>query len=893
MAWEEPPEYARPLLNASSVASRAIEPSWFVGRAVELALLADALPSGESGWGGMLVVAGERGIGKSRLIREACQRGGDAVQIIDGELMLAEAIDKAFLSTALKTLRENLHREFDRRGAASPVVVFDGLDDADPWMRSFFSGWDAFVPGFAARGAVLAGVRTHPVETNEAPSIVESLGRGGGAVALGPLNEQEIQVLLRVATPVEVTLSRELAARIQHLCEGNPELICALVGGATAGAGTERVNLSPASSLLGRDRDGIAAASALIRRFVMAAAVAGDEFDADLVARIAELPSNASTGATEFLVEKGVLVHANGAPRTFAFRRPLLQETIREKVIPTLAQRLHARFGAELEKSPDREDLLAERAYHWSRAKNADRALSACEPAGDEAFARGFYETAARWYATALSFADNECVDRLERKRADALGRLSRGTALLTAYEGILSRGDESEPIEVARMLLGAMISSQVECEMARAHAFAERIEALNLPTDETILLYSRIVNANVYAFESRYEEARAILNRIDPAKLRDAPRARIFFHMVRINAFVDRLPASERCARMYRLVQYAEQVGGPVQAASVLNTVAGLATIAGRLALAADAVHRAHSTALATSAEDLITDTHVQWADVAFLRGDLENGRLHILGAMSRGNDQTLLRIWFCLGISLGVLLEDRALVEACADDQLADLAFQSGDPTLVANVGANYALLWVVRGEMRKARALIKRTLAHLQVLPGGYWFTTIAAHHGEEQDVARARELLSQRVQIGESSAEAFLLLFDAIVARRDKRWHEAAKHGLEAAERFGAIGAPYFRAQSFEAAGRTARALDIYREIGDIRDVRRLERRRVTRGSDRIALTPRETEITALAASGLRSRDIAERLGLRERSVETYLQRAYAKLGIHARSQLPEH
>ncbi len=51
-----------------------------------------------------------------------------------------------------------------------------------------------------------------------------------------------------------------------------------------------------------------------------------------------------------------------------------------------------------------------------------------------------------------------------------------------------------------------------------------------------------------------------------------------------------------------------------------------------------------------------------------------------------------------------------------------------------------------------------------------------------------------------------------------------------------------------------------------------------------------LTPREREVATLAATHASSRDIAARLGLSVRTVDNYLGRAYAKLGITGRAEL---
>ena len=51
-----------------------------------------------------------------------------------------------------------------------------------------------------------------------------------------------------------------------------------------------------------------------------------------------------------------------------------------------------------------------------------------------------------------------------------------------------------------------------------------------------------------------------------------------------------------------------------------------------------------------------------------------------------------------------------------------------------------------------------------------------------------------------------------------------------------------------------------------------------------------LTGRERQVALLAASGLTSRGIAERLGVSNRTVDSHLERAYRKLGVTGRGQL---
>ena len=55
---------------------------------------------------------------------------------------------------------------------------------------------------------------------------------------------------------------------------------------------------------------------------------------------------------------------------------------------------------------------------------------------------------------------------------------------------------------------------------------------------------------------------------------------------------------------------------------------------------------------------------------------------------------------------------------------------------------------------------------------------------------------------------------------------------------------------------------------------------------------VPLSGREREIVMLAAKGLASKDIAERLFLSVRTVSNHLQHAYSKLGVRSRAGLAE-
>ena len=119
-------------------------------------------------------------------------------------------------------------------------------------------------------------------------------------------------------------------------------------------------------------------------------------------------------------------------------------------------------------------------------------------------------------------------------------------------------------------------------------------------------------------------------------------------------------------------------------------------------------------------------------------------------------------------------------------------------------------------------------------------------------------------------------------------------------VEAAEAFAASGAGLLAAEVFAQGAANARAQ------GDQRQGRLLEvrsRDALSGGehaatpalrllSEPVALTRRVREVAGLAARGLTSPEIAERLFLSVRTVNNHLQRTYGKLGVESRSSLAE-
>jgi DNA-binding CsgD family transcriptional regulator len=121
--------------------------------------------------------------------------------------------------------------------------------------------------------------------------------------------------------------------------------------------------------------------------------------------------------------------------------------------------------------------------------------------------------------------------------------------------------------------------------------------------------------------------------------------------------------------------------------------------------------------------------------------------------------------------------------------------------------------------------------------------------------------------ERLGLGFESARCLLSLGRAL--RRAKRWRDA-RETLEAA-----------------AAGLAAMGADGWASRAEAELARVGARRRQSDGGE---LTPSERRVVDLAAAGVANKQIASTLYVTVNTVEVHLAHAYAKLGVHSRSQL---
>jgi ATP/maltotriose-dependent transcriptional regulator MalT len=243
-----------------------------------------------------------------------------------------------------------------------------------------------------------------------------------------------------------------------------------------------------------------------------------------------------------------------------------------------------------------------------------------------------------------------------------------------------------------------------------------------------------------------------------------------------------------------------------------------------------------------------------------------------------------------------LGELAHAAALVGdlQTAEQALAAAEEFTGRSSRVFQLWVALARPWVAaaRGELSDAVALALQLARHAQD-HGQLTFQILALH-----DVARLGRPKQVEAPLGELVVEAEGRLAPLYAAHASALVAQDAAALEEVASGFATIGVNLLAAEAaaeaahvYRAGGRRSAAITASRRAAALKltceGARTPALDSLTRPSD---LTPREQEIAGLAARGMTSRAIAERLVISVRTVDNALQHVYCKLGVTGRSQL---
>ncbi|HET6952815.1 MAG TPA: AAA family ATPase, partial [Acidimicrobiales bacterium] len=363
----------------------------FVGRAAELAALADAWEHAAAGARHLVVVTGEAGIGKSRLTAEAARRvAAEGGRVLFGRCdqealvpyqPVVEALD-AFVATTpadeLPPLGEEALAELaavlpslaaPRRAAAAAgrarlfgavtdlvaaaakerplLLVLDDLQWADD--DTLLLVRHLLRRAGHAPVLVVAISRDHDLDPGHTlGEVVHALDRDGWVrrLPLRGLAEADVRELL-----ARTRGDGDHAAAARRLVAdtaGNPFLLTELLqrDDATAGAGEVGDGIPPGVHDLVAGR--LARLDPAATELVRTAAVAGSRFELDLVAGAAQLDEDAVLDALDAALASGLVVEVS--PDRYEFPHDIVRRTLVAQLSGARRRAVHQRLAAAVER---------------------------------------------------------------------------------------------------------------------------------------------------------------------------------------------------------------------------------------------------------------------------------------------------------------------------------------------------------------------------------------------------------------------------------------------------------------------------------------------------------------------------------------------------------------
>ncbi len=487
-------------------------PQPLVGREQELATLRDRLAASLAGQGGLVLLSGEAGVGKTALAEALCHEAAQqGAQVLVGRCYdlsetppygpWTEARSQFPSSPDLPPLPSALHtaaqspgqffaevRDFFAAAAAKQplVVLLDDLQWADPASLDLLR--------FLARAlrslSVLVLVSYRPNEVirhHPLSPLLPLLVREAHAIrlAIPPLSAAALQALVRARYALVATDEKRLVTYLARRSDGNAlfatellhalEEAGALVPGGTMAGDLEHVAVPMLLRQVIESR--VVRLGAEAEELLGIAAVVGQEVPLDIWARVAAADDETVEEVAERALAAGLFVKTRGEEHV-GFAHALIREALYEGIPALRRRRIHRAAGEALAALEDAAPGVV--AYHFQQAGDA-RATEWLARAAWRAYRSLAYATARARFEVALPHLEGTerargllalaSLDRLREqgvryaKEADATARAAGDTVLaalaqfrlgsILSYRGLV--GQALQEMEAAERVLEAV----------------------------------------------------------------------------------------------------------------------------------------------------------------------------------------------------------------------------------------------------------------------------------------------------------------------------------------------------------------------------------------------------------------------------------------------------
>jgi DNA-binding CsgD family transcriptional regulator len=915
-----------------------------VGRGAELQLLHDARRALANGRGSVVLVGGEAGIGKTRLLSEfaATLTGGRAPHYALGECLqdaprpfgpfrtlLSSLIELAPGSLdapsplTRRTLAALVPDALEARGISVPAPV--AVEKAE-----LFTGVLRYLEAVAAkRATILALEDLHWADSGTLDLLAHIAPRIAGTrlmivatyrddeihgehpllatlarlerqqtvrrIGLEPLGDSDLRALIGEALGRKYVLEPDQIRDVVARSEGNPFFAEEILKKALErnGPGSAALPISIRAMILER----IGGLEGTDRDVLDHAAVLGPQFDAETLATVMARDRRHVLRSLRRLRDLNLILEGTSPRSQFRFRHDLTRQTAYDELLTVDTRALHAQIAAALERLPDVGARIDDLAYHAWKAGMRDATLRYSERAGDAALALRAAVQAAAYYERTLEIvADDDAKVRLLGKVGEAYLQQSdfaRATTSYMAQHSMLLARREYDAAALALTRAAAEFANggQVQKGLALLESF-EQEHGSRLT--EAALDHLRSSLARIATACDDFARARSAL-----AKVREPERLATFTHQV---YWLARLFCSEHDVDVgawnaaVAALRARNPETYPLMRSQMLHSIASTGVVFAEHAEAERAVDEALAIDRELGFSRALAYASAVKACLLCVQGRLVEARACIEAALLEP-DMFVIRLELALGASPAALaLGDDDLAVRCLDDDVFRSVREAGmEGAYSAMAGMRAARLFAL-GRIEEGRRMLDAAIDGVQHQFAAVYLWPFAARHIDGTRLGRLRSLCAAHASNADYRViHACSALLEAVAARRTGS-ENAGELAESAVERYRALGWPLQEAQALEVAGRSDAALSLYRSCGSIVDVRRLETgapatRKRDVGSGR--LSPREREVAALVARGLSNRAIAGELCVGEKTIEKYVSAIYAKLGFSTRTQLAAH
>jgi DNA-binding SARP family transcriptional activator/tetratricopeptide (TPR) repeat protein len=478
----------------------------FVGREAERQVLRSALDQTLRGHGRLVLIAGEPGIGKSRLADELA---GDArrrgVEVLVGRCWEAGGAPPFW--PWVQAIRAHLgehdgeHSRSTPRSAAGPLaqilpelgspVAVESSRDPDAARFQLFESISSFLRRasrtrpialilddlHAADASSLLLLRFLAEEIRQSPLLVVGCYRTMDPMVEEPLASTLVELSRSAQTSsieltglsegdisalVELVAGQEprdrVLAEIVRATEGNPLFVSEMVRLLAADDHLDSIldpngRLTVPENVRAIIRLRLSRLSPKATQLLALAAVLGREFELGELKQVSGTPHAELLTVIDETAAEGIVAAAPGGRGRLRFSHALIRESLYRDLPPGRRLKLHRLVGEALETlyGGNSEPHLAELAYHFfesARPDDAARSLNYAERAAERSLRLLAYEEARRHYATAL-----RALDIVEQPHPDVRCRLllGLGESHLRAGESAESRAAFLAAAETAR----------------------------------------------------------------------------------------------------------------------------------------------------------------------------------------------------------------------------------------------------------------------------------------------------------------------------------------------------------------------------------------------------------------------------------------------------------